>query len=92
MAGGVSGFLLSPSLNLGISSGKTDTWTETHAVIRTHFENVDPRIKFEMNFSPLPKKKGVPDALSFAVLVAFPARPTAFNLELRISCGDVSDR
>ena len=88
MTGRMSGF--PPGLDLGILNGKTDTWTETHAVIRTHFKNVEPRIMFEMDFSPLPKKKNVPDALSFAILVASPARPVAFDLEFEIRCGDVS--
>ena len=92
MAGGVSGTPPSPSLNLGISAAKTQTWTETHEVIRTHFENVDPRVMFEMEFFPLPGRKGVPDALSFAVLITFPARPAAFDLEFQISRGEASGR
>ena len=47
---------------------------------------------FEMEFFPLPGQKGVPDALSFAVLITFPARPAAFDLEFQISRGEVSGR
>ena len=92
VAGGMSGFPPSPSLNLGISAGKTKTWSETHQVIDTRFKNVSPRVMFEMDFYSLPGQKSVPDALSFAVLITFPARPVAFGLEIQISCGDASDR
>lgn len=92
VAGGMSGFPPGPSLNLGISAGKTRTWSETHQVICTRFKNVSPRVMFEMDFSSLPGQKSVPDALSFAVLITFPARPVAFGLELQISRGDASDR
>ena len=90
MTAGISGVL--PSLSLGISGGGTDSWAETHEVIRTRFENAGPRMTFEMDFSPRPNKKGVPDALSFAVLVAFPAQPVAFDLEFQIDRGDVSGK
>jgi hypothetical protein len=92
MAGGMSGLLSGPSLNLGISAEKTQTWAETHDVIRTHFTNVFPRITFGMDFASLPGQTSVPDALSFAVLITFPSRPAPFGLEFQISCGDVSER
>lgn len=74
------------------TDSKKVSYSETHQVVLTSFDNVFPRKEFSMEFTPLPGKKTIPSTLAFVVMVTYPGERALFILDLLFSSRENKDR
>lgn len=76
-----------PNPSISYSAQSKTGWSESHSVTETTFENISPRERFSMKFSPLPGTNFVPVTLNLAILVVSPSTPVCFATDFDFCFG-----